>query len=125
MAVAVTITKLEYGARNLSYNLTGLGDGNGEATNITVVDVSQMSQRSRTCHIERISGSVEYGVVQLWWDASPPVKIVDLSGQINLDYNRVGGIPNPKPPGYTGNINLTTLGFELNSSFVLLLELVK
>lgn len=125
MAVSATSQKLEFGARNIAFQLTGLGDGQGQETLVPKVIASQFLPLSKSPRLERISGVTDYGVVELFWDALVPVRFMVLSGQFNLDYCRIGGLINPQPPGFTGNILLSTLGFELNSTYTILLELVK
>lgn len=125
MAVSLTNQKLELGARNVSFNVTGLGDGNGQQTLFKVVDATLLLPVSTKLRVEHLSGSVDYGVVLLYWDALVPQLFAVLSGQINLDYTRIGGLTNTQSPGFTGSILLSTVGFELNSAFTLLLEMVK
>lgn len=125
MAVSATVQKLELGPRNIAFQMTGLGDGAGQETLVAKVVASQFLPVSKSPRVERISGIVDYGVVELFWDALVPVRFAVLSGQFNLDYNRVGGLTNPQPLGYTGNILLSTLAFELNSTYTIFLELVK
>lgn len=125
MAVALNAQKLELGARNVSYNVTLLGDGQGQQTLVKIVDASLLNPVSNKLRVERLSGTVDYGVVLLYWDAQVPQLFAVLSGQIDLDYNRIGGLTNTQSLGYTGSILLSTVGFELNSASTLLLELVK
>lgn len=125
MAVSATVAKLEIGPRNVAYNLTGLGDGLGQETLVKKVDITTLLPISPRLRVERISGTVSYGVVLLYWEATVPVLFAVLSDQICLDYNRIGGLTNSADLGRTGSILLSTLGFEQNSTYTLLLELVK
>lgn len=126
MAVSATVQLLELGPRNVIYNLTGLGDGAGQETNVVKVNVANLQAGNATrMRVERISGVVDYGVVELFWDALVPVRFAVLSGPFCLDYNRFGGLPNNAGGGKTGNVLLTTLGFDLNSTYTILLEMVK
>lgn len=126
MAVSATVQLLELGPRNVVYQLTGLGDGAGQETNVVKVNVANLqTPPPKNMRVERISGIVDYGVVELFWDAAVPVRWAVLSGQFNLDFNRFGGLPNNAGSGKTGNVLLSTLGFELNSTYTLLLEMVK
>ncbi len=124
MSVSSTVQKLEYGPRNVSFHLTGLGDGLGNETLVKKIDSQQLLPVSLKLRFERISGNVEYGVVILYWDAPIPVRLAVLSGQFNLDFNRIGGLTN-NAANPTGSVLLSTLGFELNSTYDILLELVK
>lgn len=125
MAVALNVQKLELGARNVAFNLTLLGDGQGQQTLVKIIDANSLNPVSNKLRFEHISGSVDYGVVLLYWEAQVPVLFAVLSGQINLDYMRIGGLTNTQALGYTGSVLLSTLSFEANSASTLLLELVK
>lgn len=125
MAVALNVQKLELGARNVAFNLTLLGDGQGQQTLVKIIDANSLNPVSNKLRFEHISGSVDYGVVLLYWEAQVPVLFAVLSGQINLDYARIGGLTNTQALGYTGSVLLSTLSFEANSASTLLLELVK
>lgn len=124
MAVSVNITKLEIGPRNVAYNMTLLGDGQGQQTLLKIVDVTTLTQAGKL-RVERLSGTVDFGVVLLYWEAQVPVLFAVLSGQICLDYNRIGGLTNPQALGFTGSILMSTLSFEANSASTLLLEMIK
>lgn len=126
MAVSATVQLLELGPRNVIYQLTGLGDGQGQETLVKKVDVANLQNpTAKSMRIERISGVIDYGVVELFWEAATPVRWAVLSGQFNIDFNRFGGLPNNGGIGKTGNVLMTTLGFELNSTYTILLEMVK
>lgn len=125
MAVSATVQKIELGPRNVVFNLTGLGDGAGQETSVIKVDASLLTPRVKTAKILKLSGVVDFGVVELFWDALVPVRFAVLSGQFSLDYERFGGLPNNAGDSKTGNILLTTLGFEVNSTYTILMELVK
>mgnify|MGYP001564784837 FL=1 len=124
MAVSATVRKLIDGPRNVAFNLTGLGDGMGQETLVVKVDASALTPPG-TVRVEKLTGTVEFGIVELFWDALVPVKFAELSGQFDLDYCRVGGLTNDAGGGKTGDILLSTVGFELNSTYTILLELVK
>ncbi|MDB6036010.1 MAG: hypothetical protein JWM16_6348 [Verrucomicrobiales bacterium] len=125
MAVSLTSQKLEFGPRNVAFNLTLLGDGLGQQTLVKIVDATTLNPVSTKLRVERLSGTVDYGVVLLYWDAQVPSLFAVLSGQIDLDYNRIGGLTNTQAPGFTGSILMSTLSFEAGSASTLLLEMVK
>lgn len=124
MSVSSTVQKLEYGPRNVSFHLTGLGDGGGQETLVKKVDAQLLQPVSLRLRFERISGVVDYGAVILYWDAPIPTRIAVLSGQFNLDFTRIGGLTN-NAASPTGSVLLSTVGFELNSTYDILIELVK
>ncbi len=125
MSVAATTQIIEQGPRNLIMNLSGLGDGNGNENKVIKVDVSALSPPCSRVKIMRMNGVIEYGVVDLYWDALVPLKFASLTGQVDLDYTFGGGLNNPKPNGWTGDVLLSTDAFELNSAYTLRIEMVK
>lgn len=126
MTIAATTQTLRDGARNLVMQWTGVSDGNaGGETLVRKVDVSELSPAAEAVSVRKISGTVDFGIVELYWDALTPVKFLELSGDIMLDYERVSGLQNTKPGGWTGDILLSTVGFELDSTYNLLIEMIK
>lgn len=123
--LTVTTLVIQEGPRNLIMQFTGVGDGSGNETNVVKVDVSTLRPPAYTVRIRKISGTVEFGIVQVWWDALVPVKALELSGDINLDFERCGGLLNNAGGGKTGDILFKTIGFELNSTYNLLFEMIK
>lgn len=125
MAIITTTQTLEEGPRNLIVQWTGRSDGSGSEDLVRKVDVSELSPKCGSVKINRISGSVDFGVVELYWDALDPKKFATLSGTIDLDYCKAGGLTNNAGLPKTGDLLLSTVGFELNSTYVLLVEMVK
>lgn len=123
MAIEVTSQTLHEGQRNLVMQITGVSDGSGNEDKVTKVDVSAFA--SAAVSVRKISGTVNSGIVELYWDALEPVKFAELSGDIILDYSRISGLPNNGGGGKTGDILLSTVGFELNSNYNLQVEMIK
>lgn len=126
MGVSTTTQVLNDGARNLIVHWTGISDGAGGQESAAVkVDVSELAVPCSEVKIKRISGSVEFGIVELFWDALTPTKFAELSGTVDLDYCKSGGMVNNAGGGKTGDLLLSTVGFEANSTYNLHLEMVK
>ena len=125
MSIATTVQTLHDGERNLVMHLTGVSDGSGSETLVKKVDVSTLSPACETVRVKKISGSVDFGIVELYWDALTPLKFAELSGTIDLDYDRISGLRNNAGGGKTGDMLLSTVGFELNSTYNLHVEMVK
>ena len=125
MSITATVQTLEEGVRNLVLQLTGVSDGSGSENKVKKVDVSELTPACEAVKVKKISGSVDFGIVELWWDALTPVKFAELSGTVDLDYSFVGGLTNHAGGGKTGDLLLSTAGFELNSTYNLLIEMVK
>ncbi len=76
--------------------------------------------------VRKITYDIGYGLVTLSWDALTPVDFAALSdGYGELDYSRTGGLKNGGGGGATGDILLTTTGFELASSYMVIFDLIK
>ncbi len=125
MAIVTTVQTLEQGSRNLIVQWTGRSDGSGSEDFVKKVDVSELSPKCGSVRINKITGNVSYGIVELYWDALDPEKFVVLSGDsIHFDYCGAGGLNN-NATGKTGDVLLSTLSFELGSTYDLLVEMVK
>ena len=75
--------------------------------------------------VRKSTGTVEFGIVELYWDALTPVKFAELSGTIDLDYDRISGLRNNAGGGKNGDLLLSTVGFELDSTYNLQVEMIK
>lgn len=96
----------------------------GNLTLATLVDLSLLDPVPESVRVTGITGGVEYGVVELYWDALPPARFAVLSGNaIKFDYVDTG--PLRQPPGSTGNIMISTVGFAATSTFMIELGLLK
>lgn len=125
MAITVTSAILHDGRRNTVMQFTGVSDGSGQETGVVKVDVSTLNPPPVTVKIKKIEYSVNGGDITLSWDADADVDFAVLSGQGCLDYCNMGGMVNNAEMGKTGDILLSTLGFEENSSYTLKLDMIK
>ena len=125
MAIATTSQTLHDGPRRFSIQVTGVSDGTGNESLVKKVDVSSLTPAATRVSVEKITGNVRAGRVELYWDALTPVKFADLSGDIRFDYTKFTGLENTKPGGWTGDILLSTADFEMDSSYTLHIEMIK
>lgn len=127
MPINTTSLILRDGARNLVMQFTGISDGTGQETNVVKVDVSELQPPAVTVAVEQIYFAVSSGEVDLAWDADTPLIFASLSGQNWLDYSRINGLFNTLSPdaNRTGDILLSTRGFELDSSYTIALHMIK
>lgn len=125
MAIAVTSAVLHDGKRNVVMQFTGVSDGSGQETGAVKVDVSTLNPPPVTVKIKSIEYDVNGGNVKLSWDADSDADFAILSGQGALDYCYIDGLINSAGAGRTGDILLSTLGFEENSSYTIKLEMLK
>ena len=125
MAITATSEILYDGRRNVIMQFTGISNGTGQETNVTKVDISQLMPKPITVKIERIEYDVTGGVVKLAWDADEDVNFAVLTGFDELDYCNINGMVNSAGYGKTGNILLSTSGFEENSAYTIKLNMIK
>ncbi len=124
MAMAATIQTLHDGQRNLVMQLSGVSDGADE-TRVVKVDMSALNPRPIGVKVRNITYDVPQGIVRLEWQADDPVLLVDLTGPNSICYEKMGGIFNNDGNNPTGNILLSTMGFEPGSNYNIKLEMVK
>ncbi len=124
MAISTTTQTLNDGPRNLIVHWTGISDGSGQENKVRKVDVSKLTPPCGSVKITKISGNVEFGIVELFWDGLDPKKFMELSGQVDLCFDKSGGLANNLATK-NGDMLLSTEAFELNSSYDLLIEMVK
>jgi len=105
----------------------------GTAGAIVVVDPSQMQQISAVsvptkCKINRLVFTVEPLLeLRLWWEATAPVYITDLTGAAHQEFESIGGLTNNAGSGITGHITMTSQGWSASAvlSFNVVIECVK
>lgn len=112
------------GERNLIMQLIGKADGLDQETNVVKVDASDFN--CKTVKILSITSTVTKGKVRLTWDSMPsPQDFMYLEGSGDIfDYGE-RGLSNDAPDLNTGDILLSTEGFEPGSSYNILLKMVK
>jgi len=125
MAIATTSQTLHDGVRNVIMQFTGISDGSGQEAAVVKVDVSEMTPPCDRVKILKLTHDVNGGVVTLSWAADTPVVFAQLSGQNETCYRFQGGLQNNADESRTGDILLSTEGFELDSSYTIKLEMVK
>lgn len=132
MANSTTIQTLVDGPRNTILKLDGLLDTSDQGSTI-IVDPATLSDyningvKATKLRINKINFDVEDGLdVELFWDASSPVRIGNFVGRGKVDAWRYGGIVN-NATSPTGKITLQTQGWSTGAllSYTIVLELVK
>lgn len=127
MAITTTTQVIYDGVHNAVMQFTGVGDGGGDETNALKVDCSALNPPCRSVAIKKITADVGYGVVEMLWDAPIPVPFLELTeAGTPLNYKKINGLVNGSgDPDASGNILFSTKGFELNSTYSIILELRK
>lgn len=128
MAVTATTQIVYDGLRNCIMQFTGTGDGSGDEINVLKVDCAALNPPCKSVAIKKITYDVGYGVVEMLWEDALGQhvafqELTEAGGP--FDYKRVRSLPNGGPDTATGNILFSTKGFELNSTYSILLELRK
>lgn len=127
MAFQTTNQILQDGARRVVVQIGGVCDGgvSGDEKLEKKVDASALSPVARNLKINRIDYNVSGGIVRLLRDCDDPVTICDLSGTGFYDYANIGGSPSNADASETGNILLSTIGFDVGSSYAIKLDMTK
>ena len=137
MANSTSIQILEDGPRNVVLKLEGVLD-TSDLTSTVVVDPATLSQidsfgnPATQLRIDHVLFNIEDSLsVNLFWDATTPVRIEQLVGRGTVDYAWFGGLPNNSGAGKTGKITATTsnTGAAISAtnilSFSLIIKMVK
>lgn len=130
MADLVSSQILENGPRRLVMAFTNLSDGTGEAA-VTKVDATSASIGAPGTNLKVVGLYYDIAAMKLrmLWDADTDVDFLVLGGfghwQMLDRRGGFQGIINPKPTGATGSILFTTVGAAANSSYSVILEMVK
>jgi hypothetical protein len=124
MTIATTSRVVHDGERNLIMQLTGIADGLDQEEGVVKVDVSEIG--CRTVKIIEVVSSVANGKVKLTWDSMPtPTDFLVLEGSGDKFCYGDRGLTNDAPDLQTGDVLLSTEGFEPGSSYSILLKMVK
>ena len=133
MANVTSIQTIVDGPRHVTLKVDGVLDSSDLGSTV-VIDPAALSAmdinnvKASQLRIDRIIFDVEDLLdVQLFWDATTPVRIWNLVGRGKIDARSYGGLQNNAGAGKTGKITMTTQGWTASAtlSFTLTLELVK
>lgn len=122
-----TSTIITDGVRGVAMQFSGVYDAVGQEQNVVKVDVTALSPACVRIAIKRLTYEVSGGILQLSWDADDPIVFDNLAGQSGLrDYRKTGAIEPPRATlGVTGNLLFSTIGFDVGSSYSVMLEMIK
>jgi hypothetical protein len=122
MAFTPTIN-VKDGVVNVVLHSSGLCDIGGDLDKEVLVDLADLN--ARQVRIYGIDFNVSGGIVRLMRDTDDFQTIIDLAGDGSFDYSMIGGLPMDEDTTDTGNILLSTLGFDIGSSYAIKLTLKK
>ena len=134
MANSVNTQIIQDGPRNVVIKVEGILD-TSDLASTTIVDPSLLAGMDNTGSVkalglivDRVQFSVEDLLeLRLAWDATTPVRLLELAGRGTDKVERFGGLTNTAGAGRTGKILLSTQGWVASAvlSFTLILTLKK
>jgi hypothetical protein len=119
----IPTTTVRDGERIVVLHSSGLCDIGGNLDKEKILDASDLSAKGFI--IYEIQYNVSGGIVRLSRDTVDFKTIIDLAGDGFFDYSDDGGIPAEFDSTDTGNLLLSTLGFDIGSSYSIKLKLKK
>ena len=116
MANTVNITTLADSDRNVIVRVYLASDGaEGDLSSQILIDASALTPIPVNLHLRCMNWSFTGFQANLLWDQVPDDPIIHLPSGFaeEFDFSRFGGIPNnPTVYGYTGDLIITTTGFD-------------
>lgn len=132
MANSTSIQILEDGPRNTVVKFEGVLDTSDLGSTLIIDPAAQspidsFGNPGTKFRIDCLQFSIEDGLsVNLFWDATTPVRIEELVGRGKMKYFQFGGLKNNAGAGVNGKITATTEGWGSGiKSFSIILTLVK
>ena len=131
MADVVASQTIIDGQKTAVLKLTNVSDGTGEA-NVVKVDVSALESNPSgiACsevRIVRVSHAIVGMSVQLFFNATANVLLIELAESSNghMNFGDFGGIPNNAGSGKNGDVLFTTKGHSSGDTYSIVLEMLK
>ena len=112
------------GKVNVVVQINGLCDDGLNESGVVKVDLSELSDSPIRVKLNKITGAVNYGIVVLSWSDTPDRTFLILENTVCFCYHEAGGLGNTEDTG-NGDLILSTVGFDTNSNYSLLLEMEK
>jgi hypothetical protein len=108
-------------------NITGKSAGVDESG--IVVDMDDLLDSHYGTPTEVNVIKIQYSLAgmsaQFMWAATTPVAFANLSGDGEMCYRNIGGLPNTAGTGKTGDILMQTTGATSGDNYTIVLEMVK
>lgn len=124
MPNAIEAQTLVNSVRNLVVKVTIDGDGSGDESATTLINVSDYT--ASEVKIDRIQSAFVGFSASLYWDATTDKLFMTVPDyQFNQDYNSFGGLINNAGAGVNGDIVFTTVGLGANDHGHIILEMTK
>jgi len=132
MPNSLDVRKIIDGERSAVFAITILGDGTGDYSSELMIDVSTLEPNHRgvpcsEVSIMKMSGFCINFFANLLWDGNTDALSLGFNfySDFSYDFQRVGGLVNPKPAGFTGDIMITTNSLGAAETGFIYLEVVK
>lgn len=137
MANSTSIKILQDGPRNVVVKFEGILDTSDLSSTVildpaTLSDMTDFGQKATKLRLNKVQFVIEDTLaVNLFWDATTPIRIEELVGRGKMDYYKFGGLSpttaDYASAGWTGKITVTTQGWAASASlsFSIILECVK
>jgi hypothetical protein len=119
---------LQDGGRTVVLFLTGNSEDGENESLVSKIDAAGLTPPARQLRIMKMEYNVSGGIVSLYRDTTNPIKIIDLAGDGAFDFTAMGGMPEAEVDGSdadTASLLLSTVGFDIGSSYAIKLELKK
>lgn len=125
MGMTTTSQVLYDGNTNVVMQFTGISDSPDQENNVVKVRASDFTPVPKNLKVMRIDYSVVNGTIKLLWDADDPVPFLTANYPEEIDYYKINGMTNQGGDTATGNILLSTQGFDAGSSYSIKIEMRK
>lgn len=123
MAPSITTTYLVNGSKCFSARVDIVGDGTGELTGATVIDVANLTGTPSKFKIKKIVWHFNAFSAQLLWDADADVQAYELNASVDghVDFMKTGApLVNNAGTGVTGKLLLTTTSLASTKGSILI-----
>lgn len=112
MANTITKTEILDGERVYILHTTILGDGSGEESATSLIDVSAIAGAPSEVVIEKVWAGLSGFSCSLLWDATADVTAVNIpdAQPVEYDFTDFAGLPNTSGAGKSGDLLFTTVG---------------
>lgn len=121
MADVVDTIVLRSSPREYAARWTNVSDATGESA-VVKIDISTLvgpnGVAPTAVKIEEIRWNIQgFNSVRLFWDHTTDDEIAVLSGVGSVDYSALSGLMDPRSPGGTGDVLLTTNGAAVGNTY--------
>lgn len=124
----ITTSQILYEGRlNLVMLFTGISDGSDQETLSVKVRAADLNPPPKSLKIMNIYHGVTNGTIKLMWgnNSYDPVPFLTASFPDSVDFKNIGGMVAGAGSEASGNILLSTQGFDVGSSYSIKLEMRK